>query len=161
MSYKVLVVDDEPRIHTFIRISLSAEGFDYIGASTIAEAKACFEAHSPHVILLDLGLPDGDGKEFLTTLRQTYKTPVLVLTARDQEEEKIRLLEAGANDYLSKPFGVKELIARIKVLVRDLVDEQSIADELVAGRVKIIKSTHQFWLDQEGNSTHQERVFFH
>lgn len=90
MSYKVLVVDDEPRIHTFIRISLSAEGFDYIGASTIAEAKACFEAHSPHVILLDLGLPDGDGKEFLTTLRQTYKTPVLVLTARDQEEEKIR-----------------------------------------------------------------------
>ncbi|EGQ8286943.1 TPA: response regulator transcription factor [Vibrio parahaemolyticus] len=148
MSYKVLVVDDEPRIHTFIRISLSAEGFDYIGASTIAEAKACFEAYSPHVILLDLGLPDGDGTEFLTTLRQTYKTPVLVLTARDQEEEKIRLLEAGANDYLSKPFGVKELIARIKVLVRDLVDEQSIADELVAGRVKIIKSTHQFWLDQ-------------
>lgn len=107
MSYKVLVVDDEPRIHTFIRISLSAEGFDYIGASTIAEAKACFEAHSPHVILLDLGLPDGDGTEFLNTLRQTYKTPVLVLTARDQEEEKIRLLEAGANDYLSKPFGVK------------------------------------------------------
>lgn len=148
VSYKVLVVDDEPRIHTFIRISLSAEGFDYIGASTIAEAKACFEAYSPHVILLDLGLPDGDGTEFLTTLRQTYKTPVLVLTARDQEEEKIRLLEAGANDYLSKPFGVKELIARIKVLVRDLVDEQSIADELVAGRVKIIKSTHQFWLDQ-------------
>ncbi|HHF3075277.1 TPA: response regulator transcription factor [Vibrio diabolicus] len=148
MSYKVLVVDDEPRIHTFIRISLSAEGFDYIGASTIAEAKACFEAYSPHVILLDLGLPDGDGTEFLTALRQTYKTPVLVLTARDQEEEKIRLLEAGANDYLSKPFGVKELIARIKVLVRDLVDEQSIADELVAGRVKIIKSTHQFWLDQ-------------
>ncbi|HHF3112320.1 TPA: response regulator transcription factor [Vibrio diabolicus] len=148
MSYKVLVVDDEPRIHTFIRISLSAEGFDYIGASTIAEAKACFEAYSPHVILLDLGLPDGDGTEFLTTLRQTYKTPVLVLTARDQEEEKIRLLEAGANDYLSKPFGVKELIARIKVLVRDLVDEQTVADELVAGRVKIIKSTHQFWLDQ-------------
>ncbi|MCS0027721.1 response regulator transcription factor [Vibrio alginolyticus] len=148
MSYKVLVVDDEPRIHTFIRISLSAEGFDYIGASTIAEAKACFEAHSPHAILLDLGLPDGDGTEFLTALRQTYKTPVLVLTARDQEEEKIRLLEAGANDYLSKPFGVKELIARIKVLVRDLVDEQAVADELVAGRVKIIKSTHQFWLDQ-------------
>lgn len=103
MSYKVLVVDDEPRIHTFIRISLSAEGFDYIGASTIAEAKACFEAYSPHVILLDLGLPDGDGTEFLTALRQTYKTPVLVLTARDQEEEKIRLLEAGANDYLSNP----------------------------------------------------------
>ncbi|HCE1989146.1 TPA: response regulator transcription factor [Vibrio parahaemolyticus] len=148
MSYKVLVVDDEPRIHTFIRISLSAEGFDYIGASTIAEAKACFESHSPNVILLDLGLPDGDGTEFLTTLRQTHKTPVLVLTARDQEEEKIRLLEAGANDYLSKPFGVKELIARIKVLVRDLVDEQTVADELVAGRVKIIKSTHQFWLDQ-------------
>ncbi|MCS0333679.1 response regulator transcription factor [Vibrio diabolicus] len=148
MSYKVLVVDDEPRIHTFIRISLSAEGFDYIGASTIAEAKACFEAYLPHVILLDLGLPDGDGTEFLTALRQTYKTPVLVLTARDQEEEKIRLLEAGANDYLSKPFGVKELIARIKVLVRDLVDEQTVADELVAGRVKIIKSTHQFWLDQ-------------
>ncbi|NAW87282.1 response regulator transcription factor [Photobacterium halotolerans] len=147
MSYKILVVDDEPQIHTFIRISLAAEGFDYLGADSIQSATACFQAYSPHVVVLDLGLPDGDGAAFLASLRQTHKTPVLILTARDQEEEKIRLLEAGANDYLSKPFGIKELIARIKVLVRDLVDDQVTHDEILCGRLKIVKSTHQFWLD--------------
>jgi len=74
---------------------------------------------------------------------------VLILTARDQEEEKIRLLEAGANDYLSKPFGIRELIARIKVLVRDLVDEPALSDVLQFGALKLQKSTHQLWLDQQ------------
>jgi len=147
VSYKILVVDDEPQIHTFIRISLAAEGFDYLGADSIQSATACFETHAPHVVVLDLGLPDGDGADFLARLRTSHKTPVLILTARDQEEEKIRLLEAGANDYLSKPFGIKELIARIKVLVRDLVDHTAAGDEMICGRLKIIKSTHQCWLD--------------
>ncbi|MBW3517333.1 response regulator transcription factor [Shewanella sp. NKUCC01_JLK] len=149
MAYKVLVVDDEAQIHTFMRISLEAEGFEYHGAASIASALAQYHAQQPHVLVLDLGLPDGDGISLLQTLRQSDKVPVLILTARDQEEEKIRLLEAGANDYLSKPFGIRELIARIKVLVRDLVDEPPLSDLLQFGALKLQKSTHQLWLDQQ------------
>ncbi|AVI65903.1 DNA-binding response regulator [Shewanella sp. WE21] len=149
MAYKVLVVDDEAQIHTFMRISLEAEGFEYHGAASIASALAQYHVQQPHVLVLDLGLPDGDGISLLQTLRQSDKVPVLILTARDQEEEKIRLLEAGANDYLSKPFGIRELIARIKVLVRDLVDEPPLSDLLQFGALKLQKSTHQLWLDQQ------------
>ncbi|ABN63768.1 response regulator transcription factor [Shewanella baltica] len=149
MAYKVLVVDDEAQIHTFMRISLEAEGFEYHGAASIASALAQYQAQRPHVLVLDLGLPDGDGISLLQNLRQHDKVPVLILTARDQEEEKIRLLEAGANDYLSKPFGIRELIARIKVLVRDLVDEPALSDVLQFGALKLQKSTHQLWLDQQ------------
>jgi two-component system KDP operon response regulator KdpE len=149
MAYKVLVVDDETQIHTFMRISLEAEGFEYIGALSIASALAQYHAQQPHILVLDLGLPDGDGMELLQTLRSSDKIPVLVLTARDQEAEKIRLLEAGANDYLSKPFGIRELIARIKVLLRDLVDESAAGDLLHFGPLKLQKSTHQLWLAQQ------------
>lgn len=147
MSYKILVVDDEPQIHTFIRISLAAEGFEYFGARSIQAARQSIQTHVPDVIILDLGLPDGDGMTLLKTIRQSEKTPILVLTARDQEEEKIRLLEAGANDYLSKPFGIRELIVRIKVLVRDLLDEDDASDTTEFGRLSLKKSTNQVWLD--------------
>ena len=149
MTYKVLVVDDEAQIHTFMRISLEAEGFEYHGAASIASALAQYHAQQPHVLVLDLGLPDGDGNSMLQTLRQRDKEPELILNAREQKEEKIRLLEAGANDYLSKPFGIRELIARIKVLVRDLVDEPPLSDLLQFGALKLQKSTHQLWLDQQ------------
>ncbi|MGF1681669.1 response regulator transcription factor [Photobacterium minamisatsumaniensis] len=148
MNYKILVVDDEPQIHTFIRISLAAEGFEYIGADTICTAKQKIDEHAPHVIVLDLGLPDGDGISLLQTIRQSAKTPVLILTARDKEDEKIRLLEAGANDYLSKPFGIRELIVRIKVLVRDLVDEIEQLDTQCFGELTVRKSTNQTWLGE-------------
>jgi len=147
MTYKILVVDDEPQIHTFIRISLTAEGYCYVGAQSIEEAKTIFNQQRPEVIILDLGLPDGDGIDFLNYVRHSSKTPVLILTARDQEDEKIRLLEAGANDYLIKPFGVRELIARIKVLVRDLVINEPVTDVIKHGALCLQKSTHQFWLN--------------
>ena len=160
MNYKILVVDDEPQIQTFMRISLAAEGFDYVGADSLATAKVQFERAQPHVVVLDLGLPDGDGIEFLSMIRRSSKTPVLILTARDQEEEKIRLLEAGANDYLSKPFGIKELIVRIKVLLRDLVSEHISEDILDFGVLKLQKSTHQCWLsDTEVILTKKEFAF--
>ncbi|ENM3813807.1 response regulator transcription factor [Vibrio paracholerae] len=156
MNYKILVVDDEPQIQTFMRISLAAEGFDYVGADSLATAKVQFERVQPHVVVLDLGLPDGEGIEFLSMIRQSSKTPVLILTARDQEEEKIRLLEAGANDYLSKPFGIKELIVRIKVLLRDLVSEHFSEDIVTL----LQKSTHQCWLsDSEVILTKKEFAF--
>ena len=145
-SYKILVVDDEPQIHTFIRISLAAEGFEYLGAESIAAAKQVIEQDSPHLLILDLGLPDGDGMDLLNYVRATSNTPILILTARDEEDEKIRLLEAGANDYLSKPFGIRELIVRVKVLLRDLVNTHSPVDVLETQDIKLEISTNQAWL---------------
>lgn len=143
--YKILVIDDEPQIHTFIRISLVAEGFTYLGAQSIAEAKQVIQQDSPHLLILDLGLPDGDGMDLVNLVRATSNTPILILTARDEEEEKIRLLEAGANDYLSKPFGIRELIVRVKVLLRDLVNTHSPADILETKDIKLEISTNQVW----------------
>ncbi|MBN7818400.1 response regulator [Bowmanella yangjiangensis] len=118
--HKILVIDDEPQIQRFMRISLTAEHFCYLEALTAAQGMQQMQEQEPHLVILDLGLPDKDGFSLLTELRQISQVPVLVLTARDEEEEKVRLLEGGANDYLSKPFGIKELIARIRVLLRDL-----------------------------------------
>lgn len=146
---KVLVVDDEPQIHTFIRISLTAEGFIYRGARSVRAAIEMFRDDPPHLVVLDLGLPDGDGMVLLEWLRSQGRTPVLILTARNEEDEKIRLLEAGANDYLSKPFGIRELIVRIKVLVRDLVSDVQLDDVMVAGSLRARISSHQLWLNGE------------
>ncbi|CAG22200.1 putative transcriptional regulatory protein KdpE [Photobacterium profundum SS9] len=160
LSCKVLIVDDEPQIHKFIRISLVAEGFEYLGATSIQSALDLIEREQPHLIVLDLGLPDGDGIELLTTVRTKSKTPILILTARDEEDEKIHLLEAGANDYLSKPFGIRELIVRIKVLVRDLVDVAQTPDILTSGNLTLQLSTNQLWLgNQEIALTKKEFSF--
>ncbi|MFQ6370579.1 response regulator transcription factor [Shewanella sp. YIC-542] len=158
MAHNILIVDDEPQIHKFIRISLFAEELEYLGAYSMATAYEIFDAQAVDVIVLDLGLPDGDGASFLQKIRQRSKVPCLILTARDEEEEKIRLLEVGANDYLSKPFGIGELIARIKVLIRDLpVSAETVTDELQAGHIRMKKSTNQVWLDgREIDLTHKE-----
>ncbi|MDU0112360.1 response regulator transcription factor [Psychrosphaera aquimarina] len=117
---KILVIDDEPKIRDFISISLSAEGFQFIGANDADTGLSLFRSEHPNLIILDLGLPDMDGRRVLKKVRESSKIPVLILTARDQDTEKERLLGSGANDYLSKPFSIKELIARIKVLLRDI-----------------------------------------
>ncbi|WP_108651093.1 response regulator [Dongshaea marina] len=116
---KILVVDDEQAIRTFLRISLRAEGYEVLEAESGEQALVCCTQHAPELVLLDLGLPDMDGFEVLSTLRQWSQIPVLVVSARSQESEVVRLLEAGANDYVIKPFGIRELLARVRVLFRD------------------------------------------
>jgi len=120
MKHSILIIDDEPQILKFVGIALNAEGYLCHFAPTAAEAKQILTSQTINLVILDLGLPDLDGFTLLKELRQTSLLPVLVLTARDAESEKIRLLEGGANDYLSKPFSIKELVVRIKVLLRDL-----------------------------------------
>ncbi|UTM59696.1 response regulator transcription factor [Photobacterium sp. CCB-ST2H9] len=129
MLAQILVIDDEPEIQRFIRISLKAEGFSYAGAGTGAEGLNLFRQSQPELIILDLGLPDVDGYELLKTIRETSLVPILVLTARDEEDEMIKLLDAGANDYLCKPFSIRTLIARINVLLRDFSQLRQAATE--------------------------------
>ena len=117
---RILLIDDEEKIHQFISISLTAEGFEYLGCRDASAGLECFRNDKPNLIILDLGLPDIDGSAVLAMIRKIGNIPILVLTAREQSAEKVKLLNAGANDYLSKPFEIKELIARVKVLLRDI-----------------------------------------
>ncbi len=144
MSKTILLIDDEIHIRRFIRISLVAEGFQYLEAENARDGLALAFSSQPDLIVLDLGLPDIDGFWCLQQLRQHQKTPVLILTARDAEDEKVRLLEAGANDYLSKPFGIRELIVRIKVLLRDLSHAHE-PEILEVGDIRIDRQNHLAW----------------
>jgi two-component system KDP operon response regulator KdpE len=114
----LLLVEDEPPMRRFLRASLVAHGFRLVEATTAREATALAATHNPEVILLDLGLPDGDGIELTKQLREWSRVPIVVISARGREDDKVLALDAGADDYVTKPFGMNELLARIRVALR-------------------------------------------
>jgi two-component system KDP operon response regulator KdpE len=114
----LLIVEDEPQMRRFLRASLTAHGYRLMEATNGAEAVLVISTHNPDLVLLDLGLPDGDGIALTRRLREWSHVPILVISARGQEEDKVAALDAGADDYLTKPFGMKELLARIRVALR-------------------------------------------
>ena len=115
---RVLVIEDDPHIRKYLKITLEPEQFQVFEAETARIGLQQVIAHRPDLILLDLGLPDQDGQSFLKDLREWNETPVIVLSAREMEADKIQALESGADDYLTKPFSAGELMARIKVALR-------------------------------------------
>lgn len=115
---QVLVIDDEPQIHRFLSPALDAAGYEPKRADSGQEGLRGIALWSPDAVVLDLGLPDMDGKDVLARAREFYKGPIIVLSARDREAEKIAALDLGANDYVEKPFGVGELLARIRAGLR-------------------------------------------
>ena len=115
---RVVVVDDEPQMQKLLKVALTAAGFETLAATTAAEALRAIASAAPDIVILDLGLPDRDGKDVLQDMRAFSKTPVVFLSARDREAEKIEALDLGADDYVEKPFGVGELIARLRVALR-------------------------------------------
>lgn len=114
----ILTIDDEKQIRKFLRIGLEGEGYEVFEAGGAEEGLAAIVRRRPDLVLLDLNLSDGYGEDVLKKIREFSQVPVIVLTVRDTEAEKIALLEAGADDYLTKPFGMGELIARIKAIAR-------------------------------------------
>jgi two-component system KDP operon response regulator KdpE len=115
----VLVIDDEAQIRKFLDIGLRAEGYEVVLAANAEEGLAKAATRSPDLVILDIGLPDREGHEVLKELRQWSQVPVLMLSVRDAESEKVRALDAGANDYVTKPFGIQELMARLRALLRN------------------------------------------
>lgn len=115
---RILVVDDEPQIQRFLKPALNAAGYDVVQAGTGAEALKAVATAAPDVLILDLGLPDMDGKEVIAQLRGWSEIPIIILSARDRESEKIAALDLGADDYIEKPFGIGELTARIRTALR-------------------------------------------
>ncbi len=115
---RILVVDDEPQIQRLLHVALTAAGYDVVAAETGAEALRMAVTGAPALIVLDLGLPDRDGKDVLRDIRAFSQTPVIVLSARDRESEKIEALDLGADDYVEKPFSMGELTARLRAALR-------------------------------------------
>ena len=115
---RVLVIDDEPQIRKFVDIALRSQGYATLLAATGEQGLALLASQGADIVVLDLGLPDRDGLQVLQELRGWSRVPVIVLTVRSAEEQKVALLDAGANDYVTKPFGIEELMARIRAFLR-------------------------------------------
>jgi two-component system KDP operon response regulator KdpE len=135
-SPRVLVVDDEPPIRRFLRAALTAHGYEVFEAKNGQEALSAVTAQRPDLLILDLGLPDMEGLEVTRRLREWSKIPIIILSVREREADKVATLDAGADDYLTKPFGVGELLARMRVAMRRTVPA---ADEpaFTTGELKV------------------------
>ncbi|PZO06960.1 MAG: DNA-binding response regulator [Alphaproteobacteria bacterium] len=134
---RILVIDDEPQIHRFLSPALDAAGYEPKRADSGQEGLRGIALWSPDAVILDLGLPDMDGKDVLKRAREFYAGPIIILSARDREAEKIEALDLGANDYVEKPFGVGELLARIRAGLRQTADPTGPRGPIVAGDVSI------------------------
>jgi two-component system, OmpR family, KDP operon response regulator KdpE len=134
---RILVVDDEPAILRFLKPALEANSYEIETAGTVADATKLIASKSPDIVVLDLGLPDGDGKDVIRRVREWSDVPIIILSARDREIEKIEALDLGADDFVNKPFGVGELMARIRAALRHRMQSHDETASLRAGDLEI------------------------
>jgi two-component system KDP operon response regulator KdpE len=140
---RVLVVDDEPAILRFLQPALAANDYEVVTAGTVADATKRIASEAPDAVVLDLGLPDGDGKDVIRTVRQWSDVPIVVLSARDRESEKIEALDLGADDFINKPFGVGELLARLRTAMRHRMQRRAEIPVLKLGNLEIDSVRHR------------------
>lgn len=146
---KILVVDDEAPIRKFLHISLEAAGYQIIETENGAGALRLLEAETPDLLILDLGLPDEDGQEIIVAIRARSMVPIIVLSVRNAETEKIRALDAGANDFVSKPFATGELLARVRAILRFVSDAPGTTGMLECGPLRVDLEGHRVSLNDE------------
>jgi two-component system KDP operon response regulator KdpE len=140
---RVLVVDDEAAILRFLKPALEANDYDMTSVGTLAEALKQIAAKSPDIVLLDLGLPDGDGKDVIRRAREWSDLPIIVLSARERETEKIEALDLGADDYVNKPFNVGELMARMRTALRHRMQRKAEIPVVLVGSLEIDAVRHR------------------
>ncbi|WP_213877538.1 response regulator [Pseudomonas sp. dw_358] len=146
-STTILVIDDEPQIRKFLRISLSSQGYKVLEAATAGEGLTQAALGRPDLVVLDLGLPDMDGQQALNALREWSQVPVLVLSVRAGEADKVLALDGGANDYVTKPFGIQEFLARIRALLRQAPAGEPAPVVVELGALRIDLAARQVTLD--------------
>ena len=151
---RILIVEDEANIRRFVGIALQDEGFQVFEADSVKRALIHAASRQPDLVIVDLGLPDGDGKQLISELRGWLAVPILVLSARDREEEKVAALDAGADDYLTKPFGVPELLARIRAQLRRHGQTGSVVatSKVAFGEIEVDLATHE--VSRSGQPVH-------
>lgn len=144
MAQRILVIDDEPQIQRFLRIALEASGYEVLLADTGRQGLEQASLQSPDLIILDLGLPDLSGLEVLAALRGWSRVPVMILSVQDQERDKVQALDQGADDYLTKPFGIQELLARLRVALRKQADTVAASEPVFrSGPLTLDRTTRQ------------------
>lgn len=142
INHKILIVDDEPQMRKFLQVGLNVQHYTTIEAASGREAVEHFIAAKPDLVILDLGLPDEDGMEVITRIREWSKNPIIVLSVRSDESDKVEAFERGANDYVTKPFGMGELLARVKASLRDNIRQEYDDVVLTAGDLKVDLMKH-------------------
>ncbi len=152
-KYKILLIEDEKNIVRFITALFEANEYMVLSAATAENGISVFKSHNPDLVILDLGLPGMDGMEFLKIIRKELITPIIVLSARSTEEDKVKALDLGANDYITKPFGSAELLARVRSILR-FSRHSSVEGKLPGGKFSasgmvIDYDTRKFYLDNE------------
>jgi two-component system KDP operon response regulator KdpE len=147
----ILLIEDEPQMRRFLRITLQSHGYRFVEAATGREGLMQATTRNPDVVLLDLGLPDLDGLEVTKRLREWTQTPIIVISAREQEQDKVKALDAGADDYLTKPFNAGELLARIRVALRHALRDRSGRHEpvFVLDNLRVDLAQRQVFLDDK------------
>jgi two-component system KDP operon response regulator KdpE len=147
MKPRILLIEDDPHIRRFLRASLQTQGYELLEAGTGQEGLSLAASQVPDIILLDLGLPDLEGIEVIRRLRGWSATPIIILSARGQERDKVANLDAGADDYLTKPFGVGELLARIRAALRRAApgEEGQAAELFILGKLRVDFDRRQVW----------------
>ncbi len=149
-AHILLLIEDEPQMRRFLRVTLQGHGYHLLEAVSGQEGLVAAATNNPDIILLDLGLPDIDGLEVAHRIREWSETPIIVLSAREQELDKVSALDAGADDYLTKPFGAGELLARIRVALRHRALRESGRSEpvFIHGPLRVDLAARQVFLDE-------------
>lgn len=147
MSDKILIVDDDASIRKLLEVALKSSGFGSIVAKDASEAISRAALEAPALVLLDLGLPDMDGKQFIQKFREWSSTPIIVISARSNENEKIDALELGCDDYITKPFSTGELLARIKAVLRRKGEQSLDPSQIISGNLCLDIASHLIKLD--------------
>lgn len=151
LKITILIIEDEQNIASFICKTLKMHQYKTLQAFTGAEGLSMASSQCPDLILLDLGLPDMDGLKIIEDIRKWSSIPIIVVSARTQEKEKVAALDAGADDYITKPFGVMELISRVKAMLRrSKVSDGDVAKEITVGRITLNRETHRVSVDGVG-----------
>jgi two-component system KDP operon response regulator KdpE len=148
-NHLIQIVEDDSSVKKLLEITFREYGFNHISCENKKNAMMLFLTHTPDLLIVDLGLPDGDGKEFIREVREISKIPVVVLSARDDEKEIIAALDAGADDYITKPFSVNELLARIRANIRRVVTEESIQSKITCSNIEIDLASRDIFFKKE------------
>lgn len=152
-KYKILIIEDETNICNFVGTILETNSYQVLKAKSGKEGKMLFASHCPDLVILDLGLPDMDGLDFIKHTRKSSKIPIIVLSARTDENDKVEALDLGANDYVTKPFGTKELLARVRSALRNRyqgMDLEGLSGEtFVLGELKMDYAQRKLWIGAE------------
>jgi two-component system, OmpR family, KDP operon response regulator KdpE len=158
MTKRILVIDDEPQIRKFLRISLTSQGYEVTEAGRGEEGIAKCATTQPSLVIVDLGLPDLDGQQVIRRIREWSEVPIIVLSVRHRDSEKVNALDSGANDYVVKPFSIEELLARVRVAMRARLRDDMDAAELVVGALVVDVPRHK--VSVEGNDVKLTRKEF-